>query len=172
MDFLKCVKFQFNAKVSVSGHWKWVRPAKYTFELHQNGCQATLISCLWENVLIIYRQLPFWKIGAFPLKISDPNTWTGYFWGTFALSSGVFLYRESSSSRSCCVYVREGTLTFPKHQKLLKTVKNSWRNLHFSAGVDDLYMNPLPKKTGSPGSFQGKRALIGCLDPIPIKNES
>ena len=63
------------SSISVSGLWnnteeyaKWVRPEKDTFELHQNGCQATLLCCLWENVIFIYLQLPFWKIRSILVK--------------------------------------------------------------------------------------------------------
>ena len=71
---LVCVHFrllenQYNKTlVSVSGLWnnakeytQWVRPPKYTSELHQNGYLSSWAYLLMENAIGIYLQVPFGK---------------------------------------------------------------------------------------------------------------
>ena len=54
----------------------------------------------------------------------------------FSLESVVFRTQELNAVKNSCLEVEEHTLTFSKHQKLLKSIKNSWRNLNFSDRVD------------------------------------
>ena len=54
----------------------------------------------------------------------------------FSLESVVFRAQELKAVQNGCFEVKEHTLTFSKHQKSLKSIKNSWRNLNFKDRID------------------------------------
>ena len=54
----------------------------------------------------------------------------------FSLGSVVFHAQELKAVQNGCFGVKEYTLTFSKHQKSLKSIKNSWKNLNFSERVE------------------------------------
>ena len=58
------------------------------------------------------------------------------------ISMQAVFFREQQVrvGQSCCWDVEERTLTFSKHQTLLKSKYYSWWNLQFSNGVDYFYM--------------------------------
>ena len=108
------------SSISVSGLWnnteeyaKWVRPEKDTFELHQNGCQATLLCCLWENVIFIYLQLPFWKIRSILVKNIRSKVQDRIFLSNFCPSQCCFsLPRNQRFTKLLCLGERGSSHLF------------------------------------------------------------
>ena len=75
-------------------------------------------------------------LGGFFVQFANVETRVFTIIFDFFVQSAVFLVQARNTAETCCLEVKEQTLTFPKHQKLLKSNKNSWRYLNFSDRVD------------------------------------
>ena len=104
-------------------------------ELRFASCDRWVILWAWlvvENpkfiisqlLVVILPQILNVESSDFPEKIN------------FSLGSVVFRAQKLKAVKNGCFEVKEHTLTFSKHQKLLKSIKISWRNLNFSDRVD------------------------------------
>ena len=76
------------------------------------------------------------KITAISTKISDANTRICIRNCCCFVWTAVFLDHPASLLQNSCFSVKEQTLTFLKHKKLLETVNYSWWNVNFNVGVD------------------------------------
>ena len=75
-------------------------------------------------------------LGGFFVHFANVETRVFTIMFNFFAQSVVFLVQAQKTAETCCLEVEEQTLTFSKHQKLLKSNNNSWRNLNFSDRVD------------------------------------
>ena len=75
-------------------------------------------------------------LGGFFVQFANVETRVFTIIFDFFVQSAVFLVQARNTAETCCLEVKEQTLTFSKHQKLLKSNKNSWRYLNFSDRVD------------------------------------
>ena len=112
--------------------------------LKPHGAETLLIKLTmfhrWNIIISIWKIskfiiMPFWKC------IFQMSTLAFCkFFQTFFAQSRVFRTERVHVAQNSCLILKEHTLTFSKHQKLLESNKYSWWNLNFSDGVDYFYM--------------------------------